>query len=446
MGIPADVHPSRATLYRIAEQMGVDYVVLGQYAFDGRTFAATAQLLDMKRQRLSPPATESGPLIELIDVQTLLAWDLLHALRPGFSISRESFRAGAAPVRLDALENYVRGMIASTPEEKIQKFKEAVRINPGYAQASLQLGRTYYAERQYDFAVSALQKIPRSDSLAREASFFLGLAAYYQGDYPTSKSAFDFLASQIPLTEVYNNLGVLAYRTGDKSALQYFQRAVQADPNDADYHFNLGLAHLRSGNLTEAVRHVREASNLRPNDTETKAFVGTLQAGMNGSKPPAPRIKRNYDESSFRQVALEIEAEAEKNLAADPHSHAQFHVTRGHELLGQGFVLEAEREFREAALLDNFNAEAHAGLASSLEAKQDTTGARSEAQAALRIRTFAEPLLVLARLDLSENKVEAASQGVDRVLQLDPANGPAVALKRAIAAKLAQKAQPLLNP
>jgi predicted Zn-dependent protease len=53
---------------------------------------------------------------------------------------------------------------------------------------------------------------------------------------------------------------------------------------------------------------------------------------------------------------------------------------------------------------------------------------------------------VLARLDLSENKVEAASQGVDRVLQLDPANGPAVALKRAIAAKLAQKAQPLLNP
>jgi Tfp pilus assembly protein PilF len=164
------------------------------------------------------------------------------------------------------------------------------------------------------------------------------------------------------------------------------------------------------------------------------------------SRPPLPRVKRNYDESSFQQVALQIESEAEKKMAGDSRAHAQFHVRRGHELLGQGYVIEAEREFREALLLDTLSAEAHAGLASALEAKQDTAGARSEAQAALRIRNFAEPLLVLARLDLGENKTEAASERVDRVLQLEPANGSAAALKRAIAAKLAEKAQPLQNP
>src|SRR5512140_64210 len=41
MGIPAEFHPSRATVYRIAEQMGVDYIVLGSYTFDGRFFTAT---------------------------------------------------------------------------------------------------------------------------------------------------------------------------------------------------------------------------------------------------------------------------------------------------------------------------------------------------------------------------------------------------------------------
>src|SRR5450755_4749675 len=32
-GVPAGVHASRATLYRLAEQMDVDYVVLGSYKY-----------------------------------------------------------------------------------------------------------------------------------------------------------------------------------------------------------------------------------------------------------------------------------------------------------------------------------------------------------------------------------------------------------------------------
>lgn len=446
IGIPADLHPSRATIYRIAERMGVDYVVLGRYTFDGRTFAATAQLLDMQRQRLSTPVSEAGPLVELIDVQTMLAWDLVRVLRPNLATSKEAFRLQATPVRLDAFENYMLGITAGTPEEKIQKFREAVRLSPGYSQALLQLGRIYYSQRQYEPALLTLQKISRDDPLAREANFFLGLAAYYRGDYGKAKWAFDFLASQLPLTEVYNNLGVVTSRMGEKSSLSYFQRAVQADPNDADYRFNLAVACFQAGNLTEADRQMLQASRLRPSDNEAKSFLASLQSGATSTKLPLPRLKRNYDESSFRQVALGIEAEAEKKLGGDPRPHAQFHVSRGHELLNQGFIVEAEREFREAVLLDNFNAEGHSGLASALEARRDPSAARLEAQAALRIRTFPEPLLVLARLDLSENKTEAASESVDRVLQLEPANGSAVALKRAIADKLAQKAQPLQNP
>jgi uncharacterized protein HemY len=54
--------------------------------------------------------------------------------------------------------------------------------------------------------------------------------------------------------------------------------------------------------------------------------------------------------------------------------------------------------------------------------------------------------LVLARLDLSDNKMETAAESVNRALQLEPSNGSALALKRAIAAKLAEKAPPLPNP
>ena len=455
LGIPMDVHPSRATIYRIAEQMDVDYVLLGSYSFDGRIFSTAARLLDMRQDRLWPEVREAGPLVELIDIQTALAWDLLHQLHPEMATTRQAYVASAAPVRLDAFENYVRGVLAPTEGERIRRFSEAVRLSPAYPEALLQLGETCYRERQYDQAAAWLGRVAQDAPEAQEANFYLGLAAYYQGAYGRAESAFGLVAARLPLAEVYNNLGVVTSRRGKKGAADSFQKAVDADPSDADYRFNLGVALFRAGDLAGASRQLREALALRPGDAEAKALLDSVANnaishaqgdGLANRKIPLERIRINYEESSFRQLVLKIDAVGEQRLAKDdPRVHARFHADRGHELLAQGFVAEADREFRESVTLDPSNAEAHAGLARVLEANQDATGARTEAETALRLRQFAEPLLVLARLDLRDNRTETAAENVDRALRLEPSNIQALELKRAVAAKLAEKAQPLPN-
>src|SRR5206468_2376507 len=113
-GIPAEIQPTRATVYRLVEAMDVDYVILGRYTFDGRTFTASAQPLDMQHRRLLPEVTESGALTDLINVQSALAWDLLHAIEPDAAVDRPSFISVTPSVRLDAFENYIRGIIAGT--------------------------------------------------------------------------------------------------------------------------------------------------------------------------------------------------------------------------------------------------------------------------------------------------------------------------------------------
>lgn len=449
-GIPETARLSRATLYRVAEQMDVDYVVLGSFNFDGQTFSADAQLLDMKRLHLSAELKESGPLLKIIEVQTALAWDLLRLIDPADLEARQQFLASAPAVRLDAFENYIRGVVATNRTERVQHLKEAVRLNPDYTEAILRLGRTYYDARDYDDAAAWLARVPRGDAQAREASFYLGLAAYYLGDFARAEDAFSFLASRLPLTEVYNNLGVVAARRGKRAGLDYFQKAVKADPNDPDYRFNLAVALYKQGDNAGAARQLREVLALRPADGEAKSLLETIgsnaashiqdtRAQVNG-KPPLERIKRNYDESSFQMLALEIQNATELRLSkTDPRTHAAYHVERGRDLLNQGFSGEAEKEFREAVSLDPGNAQAHVGLARVLEGNNDAAGARVEAASALRLGPSAEALLVLARLELKDNKPEAAAADVDQALSLEPSNATALALKNTIAGRLAER-------
>lgn len=469
-GIPAGVHPSRATLYRLAEQMDVDYVVLGSYSYDGAHLTATVQLLNMRAPKLTPPVTESGPLADLGALQSALAWDLIHQIRSDYSVPKDKYVANAASLRLDAQEDYVRGMLATSIEEKVQHYRDAVRLNPDYRQAWLELGKTYYTEHSYEPAMAALGQVLRSSSipgsisgttsgtmsgaLAREANFYFGLSAYAHGDFAKAESAFEFVAARLPLAEVYNNLGVVVARRSQRKASEYFARAIQNDPSDPDYHFNMGVALAETGDHPGATRELRATLDHRPNDAEARTLLESQTAVASGIVPasstakiPIERIKRNYEEDAFRQMTTQMGSWAEQRfMRSDPKAHARFHVELGKELMDHGFSSEAEEEFEHAATVDPSSTAPLTALAEDYEASGDASKARAEAEASLRIRESAEAYLVLARLDLKENRTEAASQDINRVLQMEPGNQSGLEMKRTLAAKLAEKAQPLSQP
>lgn len=435
LGLPATAKPSRATVYQIAQLLDADYVLMGDYRYDGTTLAVHAHLMNVGQLRLSPQIAESGPLNNLIAIQTALAWDVLNTLKLLYIPSKQQYVAQFPAMRPDALENYVRGVLDGSNAERIRHFEQAIRLDPNYALAMLQLGKTYYNVKDYPDAIVWLGKIAKNDPNANEAQFYLGLSAFYAGQADKAAAAFSFLVMRLPLPEIYNNLGVAAARLGDKQARSYFEHSIQTDPNDPDYHFNLAVELYRQGENQEAVRELKETLNLNL-DSEAKSLLDALSpGGQPPARMPLQRIKRNYDESSFRQLAMEIENSNEARLQKmDPASHAAFHLQRGQELMDQGLVGEAEKEFREAVILAPESAAAHAGLARVLESSQDATGARNEARASLKLSPSADAYLVLARLDLAENNAGAAQQNVEHALALDPANAAAVALKHDIAA------------
>lgn len=446
-GIPQTLHPSLATLYRMAEQMDADYVVIGHYNFDGNTFTANAQLLDMKALKLDQSLTAGGPLTTLMNIQSTLAWDLLGEMQKQPTGTKDDFLRASSGIRLDAFENYVRGITAGTRQEKINRLREANRLGPNYTRATLALGKAYLDNRDYDQAVNWLSRIPKSDPLANEASFEMGIAAFYKGDFERAAEAFNFLLTRLPMPAIYNNLGVIAARRGHKSEVDLLQKAIAADPTDADYRFNLAVALARTGDNAGAVRQLRDAQKIRPDDSEIKALLDQLQGAAISNvshtqaaqlKLPLERIKRTYDETSYQQVAMEIENVAEQRLAqADPKTHAAYHLERGRDLLAQGFASQAEKQFREALQYDPNNASAHAGLAHSLESSDPAAAAR-EADASLKLQPNVDAYLVQSRLAIARNDSRKANEAVDSALKLEPTNSAALALKRSIESKVGQ--------
>ncbi len=445
-GIPQTLHPSLATLYQMAEQMDADYVVIGHYDFDGNTFTAFAQVLDMKSLKLQPVVTSRGPLTTLMDIEGRLAWELLREMRREPMGSQQEFSQASNGVRLDAFENYIRGIIAGTRGEKINRLREAVRLNPNYTRAMLELGKAYLENRDYDQAANWFSRIPKNDPLANQANFDLGLAAFYRGDFDRADAAFSFLLARLPMPAIYNNLGVIAGRRNRHSEIDYLQKAIAADPADADYRFNLAVALARSGENAAAVRQLHETLKQHPDDAEAQSLLDQLSGAAIANvshadgasaapRLPMERIKRTYDETSYQQVAMEIENIVEQRLATtDPKTHADYHVEQGRDLLNQGFSAQAEKQFREALQYQPSNPAVHAGLARALESS-DPAAATREAQASLKLQPSVEAYLVLARLALARNDMNAASENAEAALKLEPANSAAQALKRSIESK-----------
>ena len=83
--------------------------------------------------------------------------------------------------------------------------------------------------------------------------------------------------------------------------MEYFTKAVTADPNDADYRFNLAVALYKNGDSTGAVRQLKDELQQRPNDTEAKSLLDMINRGV----PPPPPAPANQCGCSNALLAVE---------------------------------------------------------------------------------------------------------------------------------------------
>jgi tetratricopeptide (TPR) repeat protein len=443
LGLPQQFQPSRASALKLAQTLDVDSIIVGSYRMEGTAIVAEARVLNVPHLRMSDAVMARGEMRDLIAVFDSLAWRLTRIMDPGFSIAQETFLAAGAGLRLDAFEQYIRGISEPDQQERVRHLKQAVALSPNFSPAWMALGREDFSGQQYEEAASAFAKVSPNDPDDLEAGYYRGLSLLYSGSYKQAQDSFAEVARELPLGEVLNNEGVAVSRQNhDGTGL--FVQAAAADPNNADYHFNLAVSLKRHGSDASALNELNQCLKIRPNDSEAQQLLigwkGPKSADPDEAGEALERIVRTFDAVAFKQAAAVMDQmEATRLAALTPHDRAVKLAVRAKDYFNRGLLLEAERLFQEAEANDHSLPDAHLGLATVRERTGDLNAARKEANEALRLSPSADAFMVLGRLDMAANHMDEASRDVGEALKIDPGSTAAKELNREIEARSGKK-------
>ena len=465
-GLPPSAKLSRASMLRVAQDLDADFVVFGSFSSDGKTLTIDSRILRTDPLMLLPPVRETGPLESLIDMQGKVVWRLLSESDRTYHPSLAEFSKAQRPLRLDAFEHYIRGLLANDDEPRLRELREASRLEPTWPDPYFALGQTYFTRNDCANALAFLAHVPATHSRYVEALFSAGVCRLQLNQPDRAEEVFTSLQASLggdasherqtgvsgaDLPEILNNLAIARARRGKMAEAQAdLRHATELDPDEDDYPFNLGLLALQSGDFAAASAAFREASERKPENPEDRVMLvqaleksgkksdadqeresaaealGTtaLQAVHLDAKPDATfRLARIRSELDTTALRLEIASSASASNSAAAGVSAETsasHIRRGRQELTAGQLDAAEKEFRGVLRTEPANASAHRGLGEISHRRGKLDDAVKELQASLDGRDSALVRTMLARIYLEQKKPDLARAEVQRALKLAP--------------------------
>ncbi len=269
---------------RVAEELGVRYVLEGSVRRSERKVRISAQLIDAVRGHHLWAEEFDREIKEILTIQDEIAFKIMKALYVKLQPAQLGSDRGRSTTNLEA---FLKSMEARKQVLRYSKdgnaqahklFEEVIALDPNYARGYAGLAISYAAD-----VWLGTSKSPR-DSLARAIE--LGQKAVSLDESDATAQA--VLAYLLAMTRQYDQ------------AISQAERALALDPHSYSVINNCGLALAYSGKHEEALPLLQRAARLNPSIAQS--FVMSSMAY---------RIVGRYDEAR---------EEAKKAVERDPRS------------------------------------------------------------------------------------------------------------------------------
>jgi tetratricopeptide (TPR) repeat protein len=434
-----------ATVLRIGQLVGADRVIVGTLEMIDDVLTVRARSIALDVGRVNGNVIERGGVKDLYATFERVA----RALAPPSGRTSEEVVRQHPPVA--AFENFIKGLLAETPDTAIAYLETALKLQPSFDRARLALWDVYTDQDDAEQALAAVKPVAAASPLARRARFLGGLSQIDLKKLDEALATFKALAAAEPSPAVLNNLGVVQLLRGALldagGAAYYFTKATDADPEDSDFAFNLGYTYFLGRDHPAAIYWLRETVRRNPADGVAHYVLGTALAATGGAaeaareKELARRLSSAFAQWDKRPAAeavpkgLErrrsdfelphagrIEGRLATSEQRDQAELAQFYLESGRRQFEQEHDRDAVADLNRALYLSPYLADAHL-LLGRLHLRN---GRVREAIDALKISLWsaetAAAHAVLGEAYRQDKNVPAARTEAERALALDPSS------------------------
>jgi DNA-binding winged helix-turn-helix (wHTH) protein/TolB-like protein len=245
---------------KVAAELNVDTLLTGTFIREGDNLRVNAQLIDVKTQNILWRDTLDLKYDKLLSVQDTVARQIINGLELHLTPSEAERMKPDASINPRAYEYYLRGVDLYAQSDFVMAIKmleASAAIDGEYALTWAHLGRAYSAD----------------------ASFRFGGLERYRKAQAAFERALSLEPQQIE-TEIY--MANLLTDTGRvEEAVPLLRNALQANPNHAETHWELGYAYRFAGILQDSVQECERARFLDPGvKLNTSALNAYLYLGQ----------------------------------------------------------------------------------------------------------------------------------------------------------------------
>ncbi len=275
--LPPNAVLSRASMIRVAQQAGVDLVVMGSYSGTAENLHVSLSVFDIRTTRLSGEISANGPLAALAQMENELAWNVLANNGLKTAYTREEFKQRTRTIPNTAYSLYVRSLAPADEDEQMKLLSKAVSAYPAFPDAQYRLGRYYYQKADCARAVRHLELGRRKDLTYQRGDFMLGTCYLESNSLPDAIRSYSSLLAFARPIEALNNRGISYLRKGDYPlALQDLIEARDSASGNLSVSVNLALLRHLQGDESAARAVLADAIKAHPDNGMLHYLLGIV--------------------------------------------------------------------------------------------------------------------------------------------------------------------------
>jgi serine/threonine protein kinase/Flp pilus assembly protein TadD len=337
---------------QVGQQLNASYVLEGSLRRAGNRLRITAQLVETQTARSVWAERYDRELKDVFEVQDEIARNIAQALRVTLSPQEERAIAHKPTANLQAYDYYLRGRSYARRESldfALQMFEQAIELDPKFALAHAGIAnvcgiiyefreqdprwierglaacdraraidpdlaemhaaraRLFYSQKKYDeairYAALAIERKPDCEG----AYNVLGRAYFASGRFREAAALADRALETsgddynvyVPFVNALGRLGEAeAARKLRQRLIQVLEQQLNLVPEDVRARILLSNTHASLGNEDDAIRHLRTAIALRPNDSNV-IYNAACTYGIFGRKAEALEMVKKAKEVGY---------------------------------------------------------------------------------------------------------------------------------------------------